>query len=507
MDLVHTDQHQSLLIKDLADKLTKYLAPIKSYYVGGCVRDELLGLTITDIDIEFYGLSLEGLEQKVRDFLKAEKYSPKDYWLDTVGASFGVLKLRIGESQIDLSLPRTENKIGIGHKAFAIKPKANLTPKIAASRRDFTINALMRDTETGEILDFFDGQKDLNNKILRAVDPTTFIEDPLRVLRGLQFAARFNLTLEAKTRELFITMIPELHSLAPERLRDEWTKLLLKADQPSIGLQLGMNLGIWDVWYPLFRQMLNTPQEAEWHPEGDVWTHTLMVTDKAAKIIRGDLPRGFDSKDLTEREKFIIVMGAFCHDFGKPATTVQIDGRWRARGHDLAGLDLVEEFLLSFRTIDRTDIDAIKTLTAEHLWPGMQYILTQKGGTITDGAFRRLAARLKPANIQLLSLVACADHLGRGPFKAEWQSAGESYDASGWPIDFPAGRWMLEQAHRLQVDKEPAKPIVSGQEIMDLLGIKPGPKIGELMQLAQKMHDEDNLSKAEIFTHLTSTKL
>ena len=175
----------------------------RAYLVGGCVRDALLGIAHKDFDLEVYGVNYEQLEKALSVHGR----------VDLVGKSFGVIKFSSREgAQWDFSLPRRDSKTSAGHKGFQIEFDADISPKEAASRRDFTVNALMFDPRTGEYLDFFNGQNDLQNRVLRHTSPA-FSEDPLRVLRGMQFAARFDLTAAPETIEL-------CRSIAPARFRN-----------------------------------------------------------------------------------------------------------------------------------------------------------------------------------------------------------------------------------------------------------------------------------------------
>ena len=209
---------------------------IKPIIIGGYIRDKLLKLDSKDIDIELYGIdSLQSLENILNEFGS----------LSSVGKSFGVCKLKYEELDIDFSLPRSDNKVGSGHRGFEVATNKNLDFKTATSRRDFTINAIGYDAQSKTLLDPFYGRDDLQAKILRAVDIKKFDEDPLRVLRGVQFSTRFNLEFDP---ELFIkckNMIKAgaLCELPPERIFEEFKKMLLKSKKPSDGFLLLKKLG------------------------------------------------------------------------------------------------------------------------------------------------------------------------------------------------------------------------------------------------------------------------
>jgi tRNA nucleotidyltransferase (CCA-adding enzyme) len=319
----------------------------------------------------------------------------------------------------------------------------------AARRRDFTINAISWDPLTDEYLDPFHGRADLQRRLLRAVDPQTFTDDSLRVLRALQFAARFDLAAEERTKRL-CRGIP-LDDLPSERVWGEFEKLLLKATRPSIGFALARELEVTRKLLPEMHALIDCPQEPEWHPEGDVWIHTLMVIDEARRR-NGDLDRG---------RLAAVMLSAVCHDFGKPSTTAVIDGRIRSLGHEEAGVAPATALLdrLNVHSLDNFDVRTqVLAITAHHLKPGAFYKVR---GELTDGAFRRLALKV---DMELLARVAKADCLGR---------TGE--------FDCSAMDWFLEKSRALGVEHKPPVPILMGRHLLEL-GIAPGPRMGEILK-------------------------
>ncbi len=264
--------------------------------------------------------------------------------VDAVGESFTVLKI----GNIDVSLPRRESKTGPGHRGFTVEGDPDLSFVEAARRRDFTINAIAQDPLTSEIIDPFNGRADMTTRTLRVVDRRTFGEDSLRVLRALQFSARFDVVLDAESAALCKTI--DLTDLPSERVWGEFEKLLLQASRPSIGLTLGWDLGVIHQLLPELVPLATCPQDPEWHPEGDVWTHTLMVVDEARRRIDGlDRPRAV-----------AIMLAAICHDIAKPMTTAMTDGRWRSPGHEEAGVAPTTQVLdrLNVHSIDGYDVRA-----------------------------------------------------------------------------------------------------------------------------------------------------
>ena len=412
----------------------------RALVVGGWVRDRLRGQPSKDIDLEIFGIAQERLASLLAPFGRVEP----------VGQSFPVYKVipGAGGGDIDVALPRRESKKGRGHKGFEVQGDPSMSIADAARRRDFTVNAIAWDPLSDAYEDPFDGRADLERRRLRAVDLATFGDDSLRVLRAIQFAARFEFTLDDETAAL-CRRIP-LNDLPAERVWAEIEKLLLHAARPSIGLALALDLGVIARLLPEMAPLVGCQQEPEWHPEGDVWTHTLMVVDKA-RGLNGDL----------DRPRLVTVMlAAICHDLGKPATTAVVDGRIRSLDHEQAGVEPTRALLdrLNVHTIDGFDVrEQTLRLVADHLKPGMFH----KAGNVGDGAFRRLAQKV---DMELLARVARADCLGRtGGF------------------DCSAMDWFIERARSLGVEHQPPEPLLKGRHLL-ALGVAPGPRVGELLQ-------------------------
>ena len=214
------------------------------YFVGGCVRDRLLGLENKDIDIEVHGIPAEALEQLLSELGACMK----------IGKSFGIYGLK-GHA-LDIALPRTERRTGVGHRDFAVTSDPFLGTYEAAKRRDFTMNALMQNVLTGEIIDHFGGRQDLQDGVLRHVDDVTFTEDPLRVLRAAQFAARFQFSVAAETVELCRRI--DLSALSRERVMLEMEKALLRAEKPSLFFGELRTMGQLGHWFPEVQALIGT---------------------------------------------------------------------------------------------------------------------------------------------------------------------------------------------------------------------------------------------------------
>ena len=431
------------ILSKIANRLQKESA--KAIIVGGAVRDFLLNKAIKDYDIEVFGLgSLEELESILSEFGK----------VNLVGKSYGILKLKVGSEEFDFSLPRRERKVGAGHKGFEVSVDGFMDFKEAARRRDFTINAMGFDILNNKILDPFNGREDLKNRILRVVDKKTFIEDPLRVYRGIQFAARFDLEIEEESFKLLKEMVNSgiLEELPKERIFEEFKKLLLKAKKPSKGFEIMRALGILK-YYPELEALIGVEQNPKWHPEGDVWTHTMLALDKMAQML-------VERDDLTQKEKLKFMLTILCHDFGKPLCTKQKeDGTLTSYGHEKLGVEPTIKFLNRL-TNDVKLIESITPLVEHHLKPIIYY----KNGA-KDSTIRRLSTKV---NISDLVLVARADNLGRTTKEA-------------LNNEFKAGDWLLKRAKDLQVDKEPPKPLIMGRDLINL-GLKPSKKFKDILQ-------------------------
>lgn len=396
----------------------------RALLVGGCVRDALLGLVPKDADIEVFGIDADKLDQILR----------RKFKVIHIGRAFGVLKIK--NLEIDVSIPRRESKMGQGHKGFTIEGDPNLSFAEAASRRDFTINAISWDPLTGEYIDPFNGREDLFNRILRHVSDK-FSEDPLRVLRAMQIAARFELKVDAETLALCQGIEPE--NLPKERIFGEWKKLITKGALPSIGLNFLKDCG-WIRYYPELEALIGCEQDPEWHPEGDAWVHTLHCMDVFARERIND-----------EREDLIVGLGVLCHDMGKPVTTFKDEeGRIRSPGHDIAGVPIAEKFLRRM-TEEKALIESVLVLVETHMRPAELY-KTQSG----TSAIRRLANKV--GRVDRLIRVVSADMQGCPP-------KDNSMFLEGL-------KWFDKQGEILKVIDSAPKPIILGRHLI-ALGLSP----------------------------------
>ncbi|MBR2589574.1 MAG: HD domain-containing protein [Clostridia bacterium] len=431
----------------------------KTYYVGGYVRDKLMGIDNKDVDIEVHGITPQVLFD-ILDTL-GERLN--------IGTSFGILGLR--HYELDISMPRTEKAIGRGHKDFEIFVDPFLGEEKAAVRRDFTINALMQNVLTGEVLDFFGGKEDMRGKVVRHVNDTTYLEDPLRVLRAAQFAARFGFAVAEETTAL--SRAAALTALPGERVMGELEKALLKADKPSVFFEQLRKMRQLSDWFPEVEALIGVEQRPDFHPEGDVWNHTMQVLDEAAAL-----------RDGSEHPLYFM-LAALCHDFGKVLVTEETDGVLHAHKHEVAGLSLAEAFVRRL-THEKKLIDYVLNLTRYHMQPNRLV-----GEHSHTKAFMKMFDQT-PYPKELL-LISKADYIGRMGEGMRREDMAASYA----PIEKKLGEMYALYQERMSA------PYVMGQDLIQA-GLKPGSEMGEILAFVQKLRlagvpKEEQLKQALAF--------
>ncbi len=417
--------------------------------VGGGVRDWLLGLEPKDLDVEVAGVDFEALHRALAPFGAT----------DVVGRSFGVIKVRSSASgaEYDFSLPRRESKTGAGHRGFAVAPDPSLSDADAAARRDFTVNAISYDPFTGTLIDPLGGQADLKARILRH-SSAAFVEDPLRVLRAFQLAARFDFTLAPETAALCRTIADAYAELPVERVWGEWEKWAVKSLKPSRGLDVLEQTG-WLRHFPEIAVLRGTPQEPEWHPEGDVFTHTQHCLDALVAL------DGWREADPARRRR--LTLAVLAHDFGKPSTTAFAERRgvmrWTSPGHEGAGGPLAEAFLRR--------IGAPLELTAPVTALVVYHLVHHRGHNsgYSEAQVRRLARKIAPATLEELALVMTADSNGRPPLES--------------PDTMALIARLRARAKDLALEHAAPRPLLQGRHLV-AIGRKPGPEFKPLLDAA-----------------------
>ena len=445
-------------IRDLALRIKA--AGGRAMLVGGCVRDELMGVEPKDWDVEVYGVASESLFALLREAGD----------VNVVGEAFTVYKLG---GDLDVSIPRRERKTGRGHRGFAIEGDPDMSFEDASRRRDFTVNAILMDPLTDEIVDPYDGRGDIGLKLLRMVSAETFGEDSLRVLRAAQFSARLDFEIDPATTELSKQI--DLKDLPKERIWGEMEKLLLQAREPSKGFKWLYQVGAVAQLFPELQALVGVPQEPEWHPEGNVDVHTMMVIDEARKLI----------DELDHPRQVAVMIGALAHDLGKPPTTEFVEGRTRSRGHDEAGVEPALSLLdrLGIYTLDGYDVrNQVVQLVRYHLKPG-EFYNASKRSPVGDGAFRRLARKVEP---DLLYRVAKADSLGRNP---DWLPRDKWFGSE--PME-----WFIAKVRELEIEKKAPEPILMGRHLIEL-GLEPGPKFKQILDAVYEMQLDGKVTNME----------
>ena len=422
----------------------------KAILVGGAVRDLLLNLKTKDLDIEVHGLELKDLEAILKKFGD----------VSLVGKVFGVLRLH--GLDVDWSLPRADSP--------GRKPEVAIDPFMgfedAFRRRDLTINAMGIDLKTHELIDPFGGARDLEQEILRAPDEKFFIEDPLRLYRVMQFIGRFEMEPDEQLNVLCKRM--DITGVSRERIEEEFAKLFLKSRRPSFGIEWLREIGRLQEILPELAAIIGVPQDPQWHPEGDVFEHTMQAIDVAAALTYA-----------SDEEKLIMIYAALCHDLGKLETTEEIDGRIKSLEHAQEGAPIAQQ-LLSRITNNKKLIEAVCKLVSYHMAP-VQFIT----GHARSAAYKRLARKLAPEiTLQQLAQLSLIDKRARSPIKGKLLI-----------IDDPAVTKFLQKAQELNVLETVEEPVLLGRDLMDV--VEPGPKMGELLKKAYEIQIEEGITDKE----------
>ena len=426
----------------------------KMFYVGGYVRDQIINIKNKDIDVEVFGL----LSEELIEILS--KYGI----VDQIGCIFGIFKIH--GIDVDFSMPRKEKNIGVKHKDFEINIDPNMSTLEAARRRDFTMNSLLQDVITGEIIDHFGGIQDIQNKVIQHIDDNTFIQDELRVLRACGFAARFNFTISKDTLDLCRKL--DCTNLPKERIYTEVQKVLLKSNKPSIFFEYIWQLGLLKKIFTPMDKLIGLEQSPEHHPEGDVWTHTMMVIDEAA-ILREE-----------SNYPIAFMLAAVCHDLGKITTTRHLHGKIVSYNHENE-LHLTKKFLKNIT--NNTDLTyAVMILVKNHMRPN---ILAKNKSS--DKAIRKLIVDTssKLVNIQDAILLSKADRMGRS-----------SNDLNIVNID----KWWKNKIAEVNESKTTITPLVTGRDLINL-GYTEGEEMGIVLKRAFDLQI-NGLSREKIISNI-----
>lgn len=420
-----------------------------AYFVGGFVRDKFLGIENKDIDVEIFGVKPNELKEIL------SKYGE----VNEVGSSFGIMMIK--GLDIDFAMPRTEKKISNHHNGFEVEINPFMSLEEATKRRDFTINSIMQDIITGEIIDLWGGITDLNSKRIKHIDKNTFVEDPLRVLRACQFASRFNFYIDKETLDLCKTI--DIKNLSKERVFEEMKKALIKSEKPSIFFNYLYEMNQLDYFFKEIKDLKSIPQSKIHHPEGDVWNHTLLVLDECSKL-------KFNSSNPVA-----FMLSGLCHDLGKiNCTKIEESGKITSIGHDVIGVKLANN-MLSRLTTEKNLIKYITNMTELHMRPNM---LAKNNSSFK--ASRKMY--LKSVNPNDLILLAKADHLGRA-------------------TDIPYGEYESWLRTRLEDFYSNCKePLITGKDLIEM-GYAPSKEFKDILNKCFNLQIS-GLSKTEIIKQL-----
>lgn len=406
----------------------------RTFYVGGFVRDKILGIENKDMDIEVHGIQPAVLRE-----ILSEVGEPISY-----GSSFGVYSLK--GYDIDIAMPRKEHATGKGHRDFEVFVDPFIGTAEAARRRDFTMNAVMEDVLTGELVDPFGGKQDLEKGIIRHIDSDTFVEDPLRVLRGAQFASRFGFNIADDTSDLFRSM--DLSALSMERVEDELKKALLKGKEPSVFFEVLRSADGLDVWFPEVKALIGIEQDPKFHPEGDVWTHTMEVLDRAARY------------RYKTKNPYAFMLLALTHDFGKAVTTEVVNGRIHAYDHETEGLPAIETFLRRI-TNESEVISYVLNMVPLHMKPNV-VAASKSAVKVTNRMFDRAAA---PEDLIYFAMSDKPVMSGDNPFTGDPEFLFERYE-------------LYEEMM--------SRPYVTGNDLIEK-GLEPGEYFSDVLAYAHKL--------------------
>ncbi len=410
----------------------------RALLVGGWVRDYVRGFETVDYDIEVYGIEAADLRRLLGEFGQ----------VNAVGEAFTVYKVRLrddgGGRVIDVSLPRRESKVGRGHRGFIVTGDPRMSLEEAALRRDFTINAMIYDPLTGEYIDPYGGREDIRRRLIRVVDPATFIEDSLRVLRAMQFASRFEFEIDPATVDLCRTI--DLSDLPAERVWAEVEKWLLQSRMPSIGWRAADELRIVDrLWPEIGAMRIAAPHR---------FAQTAVRLDQARKLI----------DDLVRPKQIAVMLASLVYDLDD----------YDHPGSEANRLNLIEGFLNRLRlfTLDHYHVRRQVLALAKHQTDPRRWF----GRIVSDGEFRRLALQVEPG---LLYRVSLADNLSRG---GDAQPEIE--------------QWFISRVRELGIEARAPEPLLLGRHLL-ALGLQPGPRVGQITKAVYQMQLDGQVATVE----------
>lgn len=436
------------------------------YLVGGNVRDHLLGIPSKDHDLLVRGLDYAQLAQVLKPFGQ----------VNLVGKSFGILKFRTREEpdfEYDLSLPRVEKSTGEGHRDFAVDFSPTIPLEQDLARRDFTINAMALEVQTGRMIDPFGGQSDLKKKLIKQVFLNTFKEDPLRLLRAVQFAARLEFSIEEETKAAMRENASLIKTVSRERIIEEIRKLFL-ARKPSTGFHLMRETGLLIHVFPFVEKMIGIKQPKK--KNEDVYDHTMKVLDASRS-----------ASEMQNPGELHIMFAALLHDAGKPRThrIHKETGQVTFYGHQIVSTRIARQWLAEYKAqMLGIDIDRVLNLVDNHMFETKSFY--------TDRAIRRFVSKVgEDVIFDLIDLRIADKKGGRAPDNM---------------------KGILNLRTRIQEEVNKAPPFtpkdlaLTGHDLITM-GFKPGPIFGEIQRyLMEVVLDEPELNVKEKLEELVRGK-
>ncbi len=423
--------------KDLALNSARVLreAGHTVYLAGGAVRDQLLGLDPKD-----YDLATSATPTEVQALFKKS---------DAVGEHFGVIIVKGDHEMIEVATFRTDGSYKDGRRPESVEFSS---PEEDAQRRDFTINGLFQDPVTGEVIDHVGGQADLEAKILRAIgDPKKrFEEDALRLMRAVRFAVVTGFEIEPNTLDAIHQCAPLLAQISPERIRDEFSRIMVAPDRGR-GLELLTETGLAREFLPELYDLQGCEQPPQWHPEGDVFVHTRIAIS------------------LLESPTLSLALSVLLHDIGKPATQMWDDEaqRFRFNGHDRIGAEMAEKILKRLRYSNQI-VDDVAFMVSRH----MKFMHVQDMRTAKLKRF--MAAETFPLELEL-HRVDCDS-------------------SNGFRDNFDFLHLKKEEFAQAPLIPE---PLLNGRDLIEEFTLPSGPKMGEILRAVQTEQLEGQLIDRE----------
>lgn len=429
------------------------------YRVGGTVRDELLGVADASNDTDYLvrGITPEDLEAILRPLGRIE----------LVGKSFGVYKFSpAGQREVyDIAFPRRERSLGPGHREFQVDWDWRLDVAEDLRRRDFTINAMAKDVRDDRLIDPVGGRRDLEAGVLRMIFPRAFVEDPLRILRGVRFAVRFDFAVEEETKKAMARCSPDLDTLSAERIQDESTKTLTQCERPSRAFEMLRELGALERILPELDRCAGVTQN-EYHPD-DVFVHSIKTCDCAP------------------RDNLLVRWAALLHDVGKvdqkqTVADEKLGERVVFYGHQQVSAEIAVRVLRRLR-YRNTFVKKCENLIRHHMF---NYESSWKSSTV-----RRFIRRVGEANLEDLFALRAADANSRN-LTESLEKLGELEERV---------RHELEERHTVKI----ADLAVDGRDVIRECGVSQGPEIGVVLsEILERVLDDPGLNRRETLLEL-----